>query len=106
VTTERSQVGQQTRYSLRDNGILVCMLTFGEPDSPMAIWKILKPSSHGTNDLYGTERYLAPAADRLRTWLAPIVGDEHAAELAQAVDADPPPTAAWHRPDPDAAGQT
>jgi hypothetical protein len=102
VTTERSQVGHQTRYSVRQHGVLVCTLTYAEPDSAMAIWKILKPSAHGTDDLYGTERFLAPDAARLYTWLTPVVGHDTAAELAQAVDADPPKTAAWHRPDPDA----
>jgi hypothetical protein len=103
VTAERTQVGHQTCYTIRENGVLACKLTFGEPDSPMAIWKILIPGAHGTDDLYGTQRFLAPDAAQLRTWLAPIVGDEHAAELVAAVDAEPPRTAEWSRPDSDDA---
>jgi hypothetical protein len=45
--------------------------------------------------LYGTERFPDPDAARLQTWLSPFIGSEHAAELADAVDAAPPPQAAW-----------
>jgi hypothetical protein len=104
VATDRAQVGHQTKYALRDNGVLACTLTYGEPDTAMAIWKILMPGSHGTNDLYGAERFVKPDAPQLRTWLTPLVGEAHATELAQAVDAEPPPTAGWQEPDSDASG--
>jgi hypothetical protein len=101
MATERAQVGHQTTYSLRDNGVLTCMLTYGEPDTAMAIWKILMPGAHGTNDLYSTERFRQPDAAQLRTWLTPVVGQQRADELAQAVDAEPPLTAGWQRRDSD-----
>ena len=44
---------------------------------------------------FATHRFLAPDARQLRAWLTPVIGREHAAELAEAVDAEPPATAAW-----------
>ena len=77
------------------------MLTYtADPDQP-ATWKILLPGPGSTEDLYGTERFPDPDASRLQAWLSPIVGSDHAAELADAVDAAPPP-AAW-RPRSDAS---
>ena len=77
------------------------MLTYtADPDEP-AIWKILLPGPGGTEDLYGTQRLPDPDAARLQAWLSPIIGGDHAAELARAVDAAPPPPAAW-RPRRDA----
>jgi hypothetical protein len=67
------------------------------PDEP-AIWKILLPGPGGTEDLYGTHRVPEPDADWLRAWLSPITGSDHAAELADAVNAAPPPTAGWRQP--------
>jgi hypothetical protein len=49
----------------------------------------------GTEDLYGTQRFPDPDAARVQAWLSPIIGRSHAAELADAVDAEPPPPAAW-----------
>jgi|ERR1700683_646394 len=66
------------------------------PDEP-ATWKILLPGPGGTEDLYGTQRFPDPGAARLQAWLSPIIGSAHAAELARAVDAAPPPAAAWIR---------
>ncbi len=54
------------------------------------MWKILLPSSPGAEDLYGTHSGLELDAARLAAWLTPIVGADAAAELARAVDADPP----------------
>jgi hypothetical protein len=34
-------------------------------------------------------------AGRVRAWLTSVIGSDHAAELASAVDAAPPPTADW-----------
>ncbi len=60
-----------------------------------------RPGPGGTEDLYGTQRFPDPDAARLQAWLSAIVGSGHAAELARAVDAAPPPPAAW-RPRSDA----
>jgi hypothetical protein len=68
------------------------------PDEP-ATWKILLPGPGGTEDLYGTQRIAAPDEGRLRDWLTPVIGSDHAAELADAVDAAPPPTASWKQHD-------
>jgi hypothetical protein len=94
MSVDRTHVGHQTRYELRDEAGLSCMLTYtADPDEP-SIWKILLPGPGGTEDLYGTQRFPDPNAAELQAWLSPIVGSEHAAELAAAVDAEPPP-AAW-----------
>jgi hypothetical protein len=68
------------------------------PENDPATWKILLPGPGRTEDLYAAERFLAPDARQLRAWLAPIVGAGHAGELTDAVDAEPPLTAAWERP--------
>jgi hypothetical protein len=92
---ERTHAGHQTRYELRDQAGLSCVLAYtADPEQP-ASWKVLIPGPHDTEDLYGTERFASPDAAQLRAWLAPIVGSDHAAELAGAVDAAPPPAAAW-----------
>ncbi len=62
-------------------------------------WKILRPGPGLTEDLYGAQRMLTPDAGRLRTWLIPIVGSDQATELADAVYAAPPLTAAWRQRD-------
>ena len=94
MSVDRTHVGHQTRYELRDEAGVSCMLTYtADPDEP-SIWKILLPGPGGTMDLYGTERFPDPDAAELQAWLSPIVDSEHAAELAAAVDAEPPP-AAW-----------
>jgi hypothetical protein len=62
-----------------------------------ATWKILLPGPGGTENLYGTERFLRPGARQLRAWLTSIAGAGHAADLAGAVDAEPPPAFAWER---------
>jgi kynureninase len=101
MSVERTHVGHQTRYELRDEAGLSCVLTYtADPDEP-ATWKILLPGPGGTEDLYGTQRFADPDAVQLQAWLGPVVGSDHAAELAGAVDAAPPPPAAW-RPRPDA----
>jgi hypothetical protein len=92
---ERTHAGHQTRYELRDGAALSCVLTYtADPDQPAA-WKVLLPGPGGTEDLYGTERFPSADAGRLEAWLSPLVGGDHAAELASAVDAAPPPQAAW-----------
>jgi hypothetical protein len=102
MSVERTHAGHQTRYELRDEAGLSCVLTYtADPDEP-ATWKILLPGPGSTEDLYGTERFPEPDAARLQAWLSPIVGSDHAAELADAVDAAPPPPAAW-RPRSDAS---
>jgi hypothetical protein len=95
MSVDRSHVGHQTRYELRDEKGLTCVLTYtADPDEP-ATWKILLPGPGGTEDLYGTERFADPDAALLQAWLSPIIGGDHAAELVAAVDAAPPPPAAW-----------
>jgi hypothetical protein len=92
-------MNHQTRYELHGDAGLACVLTYtAAPDEP-AVWKILLPGPGGTEDLYGTQRMLAPDAGRLRAWLTPVIGTDHAVELAGAVDAAPPPTAAWRKDD-------
>jgi len=45
--------GHQTRYELRDEAGLSCVLTYhADPDEP-ATWKILLPGPGGAEDLYG-----------------------------------------------------
>lgn len=97
MTVERTHAGHQTRYALRDGAALVCALTFGGPEIEPANWKILLPGPGGTEDLYGAERFRAPDVRQLRAWLTPIVGAGHAAALAAAVDAEPPPASGWQR---------
>jgi hypothetical protein len=55
----------------------------------------LIPGLGGTEDLYGTERFISPDAAQLQAWLTRTVGHDRAAELADAVDAAPPRPAAW-----------
>jgi hypothetical protein len=100
MTVERTHdMNHQTRYELHGDAGLACILTYtAEPDEP-ATWKILLPGPGGTEDLYGTQRIPAPDAGRLQAWLTPIIGSDQAAELAAAVDAAPPPAAAWKQHD-------
>jgi hypothetical protein len=95
MSVQRTHAGHQTRYELRDGAGLSCVLTFtADPDEP-ATWKILLPGPDGTEDLYGTQRFADPDAAQLQAWLTLIIGSDHAVELADAVDAAPPPPAAW-----------
>jgi hypothetical protein len=95
MTVERTQMGHQTRYEIRDGGVLLCALTYGSAVIEPAAWKVFLPGPGGTEDLYGTERFLVPTASLLRAWLTPIVGDDRAGALVGAVDADPPATSGW-----------
>jgi hypothetical protein len=95
MTVERTHADHQTRYALDAGAGLSCVLTYtAAPDGP-ATWKILLPGPGGTEDLYGTQRMAAPDAGQLRAWLTPVIGVDRAAELADAVEAAPPPTAGW-----------
>jgi hypothetical protein len=99
MAIDRTHAGHQTRYELRDETGLSCVLTYtADPEDP-ATWKILLPGPGGTEDLYGTHRFSSPDAVRLEAWLVPVVGRGRAAELAAAVDAAPPPAAAWRGSD-------
>jgi hypothetical protein len=99
MTVDRTFIGHETRYTLRDGADVRCVLAFdaGQDGSEPAAWKILLPSPIGAEDLYGTHSGPEPDAARLTAWLTPIVGSDAAAELARAVDADPPHAAAWRR---------
>lgn len=97
MTVHRTQVGYQTRYTLRAGATLSCVLTFGAGDSTPAEWTILLESTGTTRDRHVIHRFAAPVAVRLRAWLAQIIGAERAAELAAAVGARPPRPAAWQR---------
>ena len=95
MSIDRTHAGHQTRYELRDETGLSCVLTYtADPNEP-AVWKILLPGPGGTEDLYGTEQFADPDAGRLQAWLSPLIGNERAADLAGAVDAAPPASAAW-----------
>jgi hypothetical protein len=96
MTVERTHAGYQTRYEIRDGTALVCVLTFGGDEGEPAVWKILLPGPGGTTDLYGTEQFLTPDARQLLDWLTPIVGAGNAAQLVDAVAAEPPPASAWN----------
>jgi hypothetical protein len=99
MTVERTHAGHQTRYEIRDSGGLVCALTYtADPDEP-ATWKILLPGPGGAEDLYGTEQFADPDAAQLQAWLSPLVGDDRATELSEAVEAAPPLPAAWRPAD-------
>jgi hypothetical protein len=95
MTVERIQVGHQTRYALRDGADPIGTLTYGEVEEEPAAWEISLPGPGGGSDFYGARRFAAPDAAQLRAWLAPIFGTGHAAELASAVDAEPPQTSGW-----------
>ena len=97
MSVERSQIGHEIKYDLRDGAALVCVLIFGAPEIEPAAWKILLPGPAGTEDLYATKRFRAPDARQLQAWLTPIVGAGHATELTDAVDAQPPLTSGWER---------
>jgi hypothetical protein len=99
MTVDRSYANHQTRYELRGDSGLAGALTYtAEPGEP-ATWKILLPGPDGIEDLYGTHQTSAPDAGWLQAWLTPIIGSDHAAELADAVDAAPPPPAGWRQRD-------
>jgi hypothetical protein len=95
MTIDRIQAGDQTRYVLRSGGTESCMLTYGAAESAPDLWKILLPGPEGTDAIYGTEQFLTPDAGRLRSWLASVVGADRAAELTNAVNAQPPLTSGW-----------
>ncbi len=99
MTVERVHIGHQTRYAVRDSAAVRCVLAFdtGPDGSGPAVWKILLPGPHRTEDLYGTHEFLRPDSAQLTAWLTPIVGLDAATELAMAVDGNPPATAAWQR---------
>jgi hypothetical protein len=99
MTVERTYIAHQTRYALRDGARLRCVLTFdtGPDDRGPAVWKILVAGPAGIEDRYGAHEFLRADAAQITAWLAPIVGPDAATELATAVDADPPHSAAWQR---------
>jgi hypothetical protein len=67
MTVERTHAGHQTRYELRDETGLSCVLTYtADPDEP-AVWKILLPGPGGTEDLYGAHQFPDPDAAQLAT---------------------------------------
>ena len=88
MTVDRTQMGCQTRYTLRDRAGLPCTLTFGASESAPAEWTILLPEvgSHP----YVLHRFAAPVTVRFGAWLAPIIGPDRATELAAAVGTRPP----------------
>jgi hypothetical protein len=99
MMVDRTFVNHETRYELRgDAGEVSALVYIAEPDEP-ATWQILLPGPDGIEDLYGSRQTPTPDADWLQAWLTPIIGGNEAAELAAAVDAAPPPSAAWRQHD-------
>jgi len=97
MTVERAHFAHETRYSLLDSATVRCVLAFdtgGNGGGP-AVWKVLIPGPAGTQDLYGTQEFVQPDLGQLTGWLAPIVGQDAATDLASAVDADPPHASGW-----------
>jgi hypothetical protein len=90
MTVDRTQVGYQTSYTLRDVAGPSCTLTCGAGETAPAEWKIQLPGGASSNRVYIMHRFAAPVAARLRAWLVPIIGSDRAAELADAVGARPP----------------
>jgi hypothetical protein len=90
MTVDRTQLGCQTRYTLRDGAALSCTLTFGADQGAPPEWKIVLPGSGGDRQLDAVHLFAAPVAVRLRAWLAAIIGPDRAAELDRAVGARPP----------------
>jgi hypothetical protein len=90
MTVDRTQVGYQTSYTLRDVTGPSCTLTCGTAETAPAEWKIQLPGIASSKRVYIVHRFAAPVAARLRAWLAPIIGSDRAAELADAVGARPP----------------
>jgi hypothetical protein len=70
----------------------------GEEGAGPAAWKILLPGPHEAEDLYGTRAASTRDRGQIEAWLMPIVGSATAAELAAAVEAEPPRAATPLRP--------
>jgi hypothetical protein len=103
MTVDRTQMGYQTRYTLRDGAALSCTLTFGADEtSAPTEWNIVLPGTGGSHR-HVVRRFAAPVAVRLRAWLAPIIGPDRATELAAAVGALPPRPSGGQRYTPAAA---
>jgi hypothetical protein len=51
MSVEKSHVGHQTRFELRNEAGLSCVLTYTADPGEPAIWKILLPGPGGTEDL-------------------------------------------------------
>jgi hypothetical protein len=95
MTVTKSVIDHGVMYELRDDTGFRCALAYtADPDEP-AVWKILLPGPGDTRDLYATEEFPNPDAKRIEGWLSPFVGDQNAAELADAVEADPPLPSGW-----------
>ncbi|HSZ38362.1 MAG TPA: hypothetical protein VK817_00230 [Trebonia sp.] len=83
MSVDRSQLGHQTRYALRDEAGLTCVLTYtADPDEP-AVWKILLPGPGGTEDLYGTHQLPHPDPGSLQGWLSPGAGGDRLLQLGE-----------------------
>ena len=96
MSVDRSHnLNHQTRYELRDDTGLAAALTFTADPGEPASWKILLPGPDGAEDLYGAHQTPEPSASWLQSWLTPIIGADRATELTVAVNAAPPPSAAW-----------
>jgi len=69
VTQPRREPDQLHGRRRRQSRYAVLAYT-ADPDEP-ATWKILLPGPSGTEDLYGTQRFLDPDAAQLQAWLSP-----------------------------------
>lgn len=97
MTVFRSHAGHQTRYELRDEAGLACVVTYTLEPGEAASWKLLLPGSDDTEDLHRAHQFADPDAVQLQSWLSPVIGSDRATELANAVDSAPPPPAGWKR---------
>jgi|ERR1700722_1750111 hypothetical protein len=97
MTVIRSHAGHQTRYELRDEAGLACVVTYTAEPGEAASWKLLLPGPDGTEDLYHAHQFADPDAVQLQSWLRPVIGSDSSTELANAIDSAPPPPAGWKR---------
>jgi len=90
MTVERTHAGHQTRYELRGDSGLACVVTYtADPDEP-AVWKVLLPGPGGTEDLYGAQRFPDPGPAQLSAAVQrPAPQPEQGVETGRVAEGDP-----------------